>query len=174
MRSGLTNIQWGEKTYVFIDSQNVNLAIRDQGWQLDWNKLFRHLVKKYHAEKVYLFIGYIPLNQSLYTRLQNIGYILVFKPVLDLGSGRTKGNVDAELVLQAMIEYTHYTKAILITGDGDFACLVRYLREQEKFKLLIVPNQSKYSSFLRIEARGNIDSLTNKRTKLEYIKKDAT
>lgn len=174
MQSWLTNIQWSEKTYVFIDSQNVNLAIRDQGWDLDWNRLLRHLMKKYHVDKIYLFIGYIPSNQPLYTRLQTIGYILIFKPVLELKSGRKKGNVDAELVLQAMIEFPHYEKAIIITWDGDFACLVRYLREQWKLKLLIVPNQSKYSSFLRIEARGNIDSLTNKRTKLEYTKKDAT
>lgn len=174
MRSGLTNIQWWRDTYVFIDSQNVNLAIRDQGWALDWNKLFRHLEKKYHARKVYLFIGYIPSNQPLYTRLQSLGYILIFKPVLELKSGKTKWNVDAELVLQSMIDFPNYAKAILITGDGDFACLVRYLREQWKLWLLIVPNQNKYSSFLRIEARWNIDSLTNKRTKLEYIKKDAT
>jgi uncharacterized LabA/DUF88 family protein len=73
-----------------------------------------------------------------------------------------------------MIDFPNYTTAIIITGDGDFACLVRYLREQSKLRLLIVPNQHKYSSFLRIEARGNIDSLTNKRIKLEYIKKDAT
>ena len=174
MLSGLTHIQWWENTYVFIDSQNVNLAIRDQWWELDWNKLFRHLVKKYYAGKVYLFIGYIPSNQPLYTRLQSIGYILIFKPVLELKTWKTKWNVDAELVLQAMIDFPIYKKAIIITGDGDFACLVRYLREQWKLWLLIVPNQNKYSSFLRIEARGYIDSLTNKRTKLEYIKKDAT
>ena len=174
MRSGLTNILSWKWSYVFIDSQNVNLAIRDQGWALDWNKLFRHLRKKYHAEKIYLFIGYIPSNQPLYTRLQTIGYILIFKPVLALKTGKTKWNVDAELVLQTMIDFPNYEKAILITWDGDFACLVRYLREQWKLRLLIVPNQDKYSSFLRIEARWDIDSLTNKRSKLEYIKKDAT
>jgi uncharacterized LabA/DUF88 family protein len=110
------------------------------------------------------------MNQSLYTNLQNIGYTLIFKPVLVLWSWKTKWNVDAELVLQAMIDFSKYEKAILITGDGDFACLVRHLREQDKLGLLIVPNQNKYSSFLRIEARWYIDSLTNKREKLEYRK----
>lgn len=174
MRSGLTNIPSWKRSYVFIDSQNVNLAIRDQGWALDWEKLFKHLVKKYHAERAYLFIGYIPMNQVLYTNLQNFWYTLVFKPVLTLWSGKTKWNVDAELVLQAMIDFEKYEKAILITGDGDFACLVRHLREQWKLWLLIVPNQNKYSSFLRIEAKWYIDSLTNKRSKLEYVKKSTT
>lgn len=44
-----------------------------------------------------------------------------------LGDGKRKGNVDAELVLQAMIEYPNYERAIIVTGDGDFGCLVRYL-----------------------------------------------
>ena len=68
-----------------------------------------------------------PGNQALYTRLQNAGYTLVFKTVTYRGEGKPKGNVDAELVLQAMIEYPHYERAVIVTGDGDFSCLVRYL-----------------------------------------------
>ena len=160
-----------EENYAFIDSQNVNLAIRDQGWKLDWTKLYKHLVKKYKCKKVYMFIWFIIQNQRMYTHLQSIWYILIFKPVLELKSWKTKWNVDAELVLQAMIDYNEYNKAIIITWDWDFACLVRYLKEQWKLKNLIVPNCKKYSSFLRIEAKWLIDSLTNKRTKIEYFKK---
>lgn len=157
-----------EKNYAFVDSQNVNLSIRDQWWKLDWEKLLKHLRKKYHCEKIFLFIGFVPTNQPLYTHLQSLGYILVFKPVLELKTWQIKWNVDAELVLQAMIEFPNYDKAIIITGDGDFACLVRYLKTKNKLKKLIVPNIKKYSSFLRIEAGWNIDSLTNKKIKLEY------
>jgi hypothetical protein len=49
-----------EKNYAFIDSQNVNLAIRDQGWKLDWKRFRIYLKDKYKVEKVYLFIGFIP------------------------------------------------------------------------------------------------------------------
>ena len=122
----------------------------------------------YKVKKVFLFIGFIPENQSMYTFLQSIWYILVFKPVLELKSWKTKWNVDAELVLQTMIELKNFDKAILITGDWDFACLVRHLRKIKKFKILIVPNEKRYSSFLKREAKWYIDSLTNKRIKLEY------
>jgi uncharacterized LabA/DUF88 family protein len=94
---------------------------------------------------------------------------LIFKPVLELKSWQTKGNVDAELVLQSMIDYEKYDKAVIMTWDWDFACLVRHLREQEKLKILIVPNQNKYSTFLKHEWKWLIDSLTNKRKKLEYF-----
>jgi hypothetical protein len=39
--------------------------------------------------------------------------------------------------------------------------------------MLIVPNERKYSIFLRKTAKEKIDSLTNLRTKLEYKKKVA-
>lgn len=43
-----------------------------------------------------------------------MGYVLVFKPTLELPDGTVKGNVDTELVLHAMIQYKNYDKAILV------------------------------------------------------------
>jgi len=61
-----------------------------------------------------------------------------------LPSGKPKGNVDAELVMHAMIEYPNYEKAVIVTGDGDYYCLVDYLRKNGKLLRLIVPNRYKY------------------------------
>ena len=80
----------------------------------------------------FLFIGYVYENQNLYINLQKDGYILVFKPTLRLPDGKVKGNVDAELVLHAMIEYNNYDRALIITGDGDFYCLVDHLLKNDK------------------------------------------
>ncbi len=163
-----------EQNFVFIDAQNINLSIKDQGWQLDRNKFNKYLRKKYKASKVYMFIWYIPENQSMYTFFQDVWYTLIFKPVMELKNWKTKWNVDAELVLQAMIDYKKYNKAIIVTGDGDFACLVKYFYKKNKLLTLIVPNENKYSIFLKKTAREKIDSLTNLRKKLEYKKKDCT
>src|SRR3990167_8103550 len=108
--------------YAFIDSQNLNLSIRELGWALDFSKFRKYLSDRFAVVKAYLFIGIVPTNQSLYTYLQNAGYVLVFKPTLFLPGGKVKGNVDAELVLHAMIEYVNYEKAVIISGDGDFHC----------------------------------------------------
>jgi len=91
--------------YAFIDSQNLNLAIRAQGWHLDFGRFRKYLTDKYRVDKVFLFIGYLVGNEALYTSLQKQGYIVIFKPTLELPDGRVKGNVDAELVLHCMIEY---------------------------------------------------------------------
>ena len=153
--------------YAFIDSQNLNLSIRHIGWILDFKRFRIYLEDKYSIAKAFIFIGYVPTNQSLYTSLQKDGYILIFKPTLQLPNGKVKGNIDAELVLHAMIEYPNYDKALIVTGDGDFYCLVEYLKKQNKLLRLMVPNQKKYSSLLR-KFMDDIVFMNNLKGKLEY------
>jgi len=92
---------------------------------------------------------------------------LAFKPTLSLPSGSVKGNVDAELVLHAMIEYSNYEKAVIVSGDGDFACLVDYLKSKEKLLKLVVPNRFKYSSLLR-KFNCEMVFMNNLKGKLEF------
>lgn len=141
-----------QKIYAFIDSQNLNLAIRDCGWTLDFKRFHIYLKDKYKVKKAFLFIGYVAGNEALYTELQEAGYIVIFKPTLEYkkeGEKYTKGNVDAELVLHSMIEYPNYDKAIIVSGDGDFHCLIEHLEKNEKLLHLVIPNPKKYSALLR-------------------------
>ena len=141
-----------QKIYAFIDSQNVNLATQDCGWKLDFGRFYVYLRDKYKVSKAFLFIGYVAGNEALYTFLQKAGYVVVFKPTLEYrkrGKLYTKGNVDAELVLHAMIEYSNYDKAIIVSGDGDFHCLIEYLEKQDKLLHIMIPNSRKYSALLR-------------------------
>jgi uncharacterized LabA/DUF88 family protein len=48
-----------------------------------------------------------------------------------------------------MIEYQNYDKAVIVSGDGDFACLIRHLEMQNKLERLIIPNKYRYSSLLK-------------------------
>ena len=153
--------------YAFIDSQNLNLSIRDQGWKLDYKRFRQYLKDKYKVTKAFIFIGYIATQQTLYTSLQQQGYILVFKPTLYLKAGKVKGNVDAELVLHTMIEWGNYDKAVIVTGDGDFYCLIEYLKMKSKLERLLIPNQNKYSSLLK-KFGTDITFLNKQRGELAY------
>lgn len=158
-----------QKIYAFIDSQNLNLAIRGQGWILDLKKFRQYLEKKYSVGKAFFFIGYIKENENLYSFLRNSGYTLIFKRVSNLQNGEIKGNVDAELVLHAMIEFDNYDQAIIISGDGDFYCLIEYLSQKNKFRKLLIPNQFKYS-FLLKKFIAKIAFMNNLRELIEYKK----
>jgi uncharacterized LabA/DUF88 family protein len=141
----------GKTTYAFIDSQNLNLGVKSQGWKLDWRKFRQYLRNKYNVSKAYLFIGQVAGNESLYTFLQESGYILIFKPTLERlqeDEKKIKGNVDAELVLHSMIQYGNYNKAIIVSGDGDFHCLIEYLEGKGKLLKILAPSKH-YSSLLR-------------------------
>jgi len=159
-----------ENNYAFIDSQNVNLSIQELDWKLDFRKFRIYLKDKYNISKAYLFIGYMVEYQDLYTSLQNFGYVLVFKPTLKYKDGSVKGNCDAELVLQTMIEFSNYDRAVVVTGDGDFHCLVQYLYAKDKLKHVLVPNQNKYSALLKKSAKERILFMNNLKRKLQYIK----
>jgi len=129
------------KVFAFIDSQNLNLGVRSQGWKLDWSKFRQYLRNKYNVTEAYLFIGYKPGNEGLYTDLQKMGYLVILKPTMELPDKTVKGNVDAELVLHSMLQYNNYEKAIIISGDGDFFCLVEYLAKEKKLLHVLTPNK---------------------------------
>src|SRR3989338_4418007 len=142
-------MQKDENNFGFIDSQNLNLSIRDQGWKLDLIKFRTYLKEKYAVTKAYIFIGYLEEHKDLYKSLQEYGYVIIFKPTLKYKDGTTKGNCDAELVLQAMIDYKEYNKAVIVSGDGDFYCLADYLAKNNKLECILVPNRKKYSALLK-------------------------
>ncbi len=163
--------------YAFIDSQNLNLGTQRMGWKLDWRKFRQYLADEYGVTHAYTFIGYMSENESMYEYMHELGYLVVLKPTIDVSgsheandkiitlptdkSGQPtdkkpedkekpiiKGNVDAELVLYAMKEFSKYDQAIIVSGDGDFFSLAEYLQEQGKLAHIMTPNWQ-YSSLLK-------------------------
>ena len=120
----------------------------------------------YGVSTAYLFVGYIEGNNKLYTKLQEAGFVCIWKPVLTYKDGTIKGNVDAELVLQTMIQLSNFDKAVIVTGDEDFYCLVQYLLEQNKLKTVLVPNYYKYSALLKKFAKKNIAFMNELQNKI--------
>lgn len=154
--------------YAFIDNENVNISVQKQWWKIDWWKLKKRLAEELNVTTVYMFMWYTPESQEMYTFFQTLGYTLIFKPMTGLLSGNQKGNVDAELVLQAMIDIDVYNQAVIMSWDGDFACLVKYLYNKNKLATLIVPNRARYSELLKYAAKEKIRSLNPLKRELAY------
>jgi uncharacterized LabA/DUF88 family protein len=146
-----------ERVYAFIDSQNLNVSTQKFGWKMDWKRFRKWLTDEYGVTKAYMFIGYIPEFESIYEQMHEAGYAVVLKPTYDMTKPRpeeteraegaepeekkpVKGNIDAELVLWAMKEMSNYDKAIIVSGDGDFYCLVEYLEAKKRLKHVLAPN----------------------------------
>lgn len=155
------------KTIAYIDGANLHQGVKNLGWRLDYARFRVWLQDKYKAEAVYLFIGLVPKNKNLYTTPQEAGYILVYKEVTYDGNGKVKGNCDADLVLKMTADCyeNHYDQAILISSDGDYAGLVSFLKERDKFRMLISPSNN--CSFLLRKLNIPIVYLDSKRNTLQ-------
>lgn len=157
--------------HAFIDSQNLNLSIRKIGWHLDFKRFRKYLKDKYSVEKAYIFVGFVEDNDALYKFLQEAGYVVIFKPTLKNRDGKIKGNCDAELVLQAVSEAyeNSFEKAVIVSGDGDFYCLVKFLIEKNKLEKLLVPNISSYSALFRKFPSSYLAFVSDLKNKLQKL-----
>lgn len=138
------------KTNIYIDGNNLYRSAKELDFDIDYKKFRGWLRQKYNANSIYLFIGLVPERVKFYEYLQSCGYILVFKQTVSVGE-KIKGNCDAELVLKTVSDfYTNsFDTCILITGDGDFGCLVEFLKEKNCIERVLAPDKSKCSFLLR-------------------------
>lgn len=136
---------------VYIDGANLHKGSTELGHPIDYKKFRGWLRQKFNASKVYLFLGLIPKHTKLYQYLQECGYILIFKETTTNVDGHVKGNCDAELVLKVVTDYFEhaFNACVIVTGDGDFRCLVDFLLDRRFPVHLIVPNKNKCSILLK-------------------------
>lgn len=160
------------KNHAYIDANNLYKGINTLGWKIDLKRFRKFLEDRHGVKKSYMFIGFVAANAGLYRDLQNWGYTVVFKPTVPGYKGKIKGNCDGELILQVMADLMPDAtdpceKIVIVTGDGDFACLVNYLEPREKLKILLSPIEAKCSILLK-KATPNITYIEQMRNKLEY------
>ncbi|HCC83939.1 TPA: hypothetical protein DEP96_03755 [Candidatus Uhrbacteria bacterium] len=156
----------------YIDGANLHNGISAQGWKLDYRSFRAWLKEKYGVRDAYLFIGLMPDKAVLYTNLQRAGFILIFKDVVYNSVGKAKGNCDADLVLQCVVDFFNkkYEQAIIVSSDGDYACLVKFLQEQDAMRIIVSPSIQQHCSILLKKTGAPIAHLSEPRLRpfLEY------
>ena len=150
------------------------MGTRDLGFQIDYGKFRIYLKDKYGVSEAYYFLGFLNEdNQGLYTCLQGAGFIVVFREHSSGMDGKKKGNVDTDIVFEMMrnvLENKDFEKIVLVSGDGDYFKMVRYLIEKERFLKILFPNKKFASSLYKKIAARYYDYIENIRTRIEYQK----
>ena len=154
----------------YIDGANLHRGISSLGWKLDYRRFRSWIRQKFSVTDAKLFIGLIPKQAGLYTSLQNAGYKLVFKEVVFDGSGKAKGNCDADLVLQAARDAfeNEVNSVILISSDGDYDPLVYFWIEKGVRCTILSPAPVNKCSILLKKTGAPIVYLNEVREKLNY------
>ena len=135
---------------VYIDGANLKQGILLENREIDYESFYKWLKKKYKITNVYIFLGFIPKLKSFYSDLEAIGYEVVFKETF-FEDKILKANCDAELILNCVSDFykKKYDEVIIVSGDGDFSCLIKFLEKENVLHRLIAPNIKRCSIFLK-------------------------
>jgi hypothetical protein len=162
-----------KNNFAYIDGANLHRGIYGFGWQLDYARFRVWLSEKYGVDRAYIFIGLIPKYKELYTYLQKSGFTIIFKEVIYDGDGKPKGNCNADLVLQATRDTyeNKFVQAIIVSSDGDYSSLVKFLKEQKKLKIILSPHNKDLCSILLKRTDAPIVYLNDKKSILRIKEK---
>ena len=160
--------------YAYIDGANLHRGIAGFGWKLDYRRFRVWLSEKYGVSHAYIFIGLIAKYSDLYKYLQECGYTIVFKEVVYDSDGKPKGNCDADLVLQvARDTYENkFDSAIIVSSDGDYASLIKFLQEKNKLKAILSPSVPQKCSILLKRTNAPITYLSGVKNKISLKNKE--
>ena len=164
-----------ERNFAFIDGANLYNGVKGLSWDFDYERFRVWLSDKFQVEIAYIFLGMMPKYSELYKDLQEKGYTLIFKDVIYDHKGKAKGNCDADIVVQAMQDAyeNKFDKAVLVTSDGDYAPLVKFLLNKQKMLTVISPYETEKCSVLLKRTGVKISYILDQKNILETIKEKA-
>ncbi len=107
--------------------------------------------------------------------LQNFGYKLILKPVKSFfhrGEVVTrKANCDVDLAFLLMRDIDTYDRAIVLSGDGDFLPVLKFLRDSKK-EVVILSRGPRTAKEIRKFAGGEFRDFEYLRTYIEFERKN--
>jgi len=164
-----TKLRNQRNNVAYIDGANLQNAVERLDWYFDYTRFRIWLKDKFGVNKAYLFVGYIPRFEDKYKEMRSAGYELIFKETTRDRFGKIKGNIDADLVLKAVrdVYEDEFEETILVSSDGDYACLINFWKEKNRRPQIISPYQEKFCSRLLKKTAVPIFDLSKQRSVLE-------
>ena len=145
----------------YIDGQNLYMGTAKSSpmWHVDLARFRRYLAEKYNVTDAYYYLGFVQTGEEydrLYESIQKAGFILVFREHNSAMLGTKKGNVDSDIIFNAMKRLylkEAFNKIILVSGDGDYKMLVDFLIKEGRFEKILFPNKRYASSLYKSISR---------------------
>ena len=162
-----------QNNIAFIDGQNLYMGTTldaENPWKINLARFRIYLAKKYKVKTAYYYLGYTQDKyKDLYEKIQKAGFVLQFRKHNTAMISKKKGNVDTDIVFDAMKKLyrkENFNKIILVSGDGDYKSLVDFLIEENKFEKILFPNKKFASSLYKDITRKYFSYLENSRHKI--------
>ncbi|MCR4275703.1 MAG: NYN domain-containing protein [Candidatus Wolfebacteria bacterium] len=106
-----------------------------------------------------------------YLKLKIFGYELILKPVKlyeqEDGTTRRKANCDVEMAFYLMKERDNFDRAVILSGDGDFLPVLKYLKEKGK-EIIILARGPRTAREIRQFAGSNFRDFVRLENVIKY------
>lgn len=153
------------KNVAYIDGQNLHMGTMTSkpSWKVDLFKFRKYLADKYKVNEAYYYLGTVNEElQDMYSDIQKAGFILVFREHNPVMMSIKKGNVDTDIVfaiMKSLYKREKLDKIFLVSADGDYYKMVKFLIEENKLGKILFPARKKASSLYRNLEPKYFDSL---------------
>jgi uncharacterized LabA/DUF88 family protein len=128
-----------EKLALFIDGSNLYAAAKALGFDIDYKLLRAEFMRRGKMLRAFYYTAllendeYSPIR-PLVDWLNYNGFTMVTKPAKEftdsMGRRKIKGNMDIELVVDALELAPYVDHIVIFSGDGDFRPLVESLQRK--------------------------------------------
>ncbi len=123
-------------TYDYQDNETVPLKKLEEHLR----NLIQNTGSKLNEAEL-LLIGRHLQRVKFYRRLEEFGYTLFLKPVKlyeqDDGATKRKANCDVDMAFHLMKEKDNFDRILVLSGDGDFLPVLKYLKGNRKAVILL-------------------------------------
>jgi uncharacterized LabA/DUF88 family protein len=154
-----------EKIAMFIDGANLYSAARSLGFDIDYKRLLKEFQSKGYLLRAYYYTAMA--EDQEYSTLRPLidwldynGYTVVTKPLKEFydqsGRRKLKGNMDIELVIDAMDIAEYVDHLVIFSGDGDFRRLVEALQHRGR-KVTVVSTMQTQPPMISDDLRRQAD-----------------
>ena len=167
------------KVYYYggVETDGFDYSVLDKK-PLNLNSLVSHLRRKLKQKRLpeatIVILGKHIQRVKFYRKLAEFGYTLRLKPVKiyrdEAGKTTKKANCDVDMTFDLMRLFNEYSGVLILSGDGDFAVVLKYLKEKGK-KVTILARGERTAREIRQLVGGDFRDFSKLRTKLEFFKK---
>ncbi|MFA6422938.1 MAG: NYN domain-containing protein [Patescibacteria group bacterium] len=164
-----------DRNMVIVDFANVDRWQNSLGWPISVKKLAQ-LIKHFSLGKQFLRRFYygedygpreknkklFPWSEKMLNSAKFNGFEIISKRVKYIPDDNyatgfiKKCNLDLEMALDLLKEVDNYDTAIIFSGDGDLACIIKYLKENFNKKFYIFGARDHVGKELIDAKRGKI------------------
>ncbi len=130
----------GQNVGVFVDVSNLFYSAKSAGVEVNYCRLLDYSTRGRDLIRACAYTGIDPDNNSqkkFIDFLSANGYKVVCKDIHKYDTGRIKANLDIEIAVDMMLLSQNLDVVVLVSGDGDFARLVRAIQDKGvRFELI--------------------------------------